>query len=97
VSSSSSRKTEAEKRFEEAQKRRVCFIISSYSLNIYIYPLQLAQRVAKLANKTHKDRVNEFNAHLETLSEHHDIPKVPSFALSKILPLILTIIQVGPG
>ncbi|KAF8899002.1 hypothetical protein BD779DRAFT_1666749 [Infundibulicybe gibba] len=52
------RKTEAEKRFEEAQKRR------------------LAQRVAKLATKTHKDRVNEFNSHLESLSEHHDIPKV---------------------
>ncbi|KAF8078882.1 hypothetical protein FPV67DRAFT_1466747 [Lyophyllum atratum] len=57
-SNSSSRKTEAEKRFEEVQKRR------------------LAERVAKLANKTHKDRVNEFNAHLESLSEHHDIPKV---------------------
>ncbi|TFK36960.1 hypothetical protein BDQ12DRAFT_686160 [Crucibulum laeve] len=55
---SSSRKTEAEKRFEEAQKRR------------------LAERVAKLAHKTHKDRVNEFNNHLESLSEHHDIPKV---------------------
>jgi hypothetical protein len=38
--------------------------------------LQLAERVAKLANKTHKDRVSEFNAHLESLSEHHDIPKV---------------------
>ncbi|KAL0951535.1 hypothetical protein HGRIS_008219 [Hohenbuehelia grisea] len=55
---SSDRKTEAEKRFEEVQKRR------------------LAERVAKLAHKTHKDRVNEFNSHLETLSEHHDIPKV---------------------
>lgn len=32
--------------------------------------------MAKLAGKTHKDRVNEFNAHLESLSEHHDIPKV---------------------
>ncbi|KAK7064080.1 hypothetical protein R3P38DRAFT_2822293 [Favolaschia claudopus] len=37
---------------------------------------RLAQKVAKLANKTHKDRVSEFNAHLESLSEHHDIPKV---------------------
>nr|AFB35533.1 putative C31G5.21 protein [Volvariella volvacea] len=58
VPASSSRKTEAEKRFEEVQRRR------------------LAQRVAKLAGKTHKDRVAEFNAHLESLSEHHDIPKV---------------------
>ncbi|KAF7347683.1 hypothetical protein MVEN_01525400 [Mycena venus] len=52
------RKTDAERRFEEVQRRR------------------LAERVAKLANKTHKDRVSEFNAHLESLSEHHDIPKV---------------------
>jgi len=37
---------------------------------------QMAERVAKLAGKTHKDRVNEFNAKLEALSEHHDIPKV---------------------
>ncbi|KAJ7631143.1 hypothetical protein FB45DRAFT_917627 [Roridomyces roridus] len=57
-SGSSDRKTDAEKRFEEVQRRR------------------LAQRVSKLANKTHKDRVSEFNAHLESLSEHHDIPKV---------------------
>ncbi|KAF8913110.1 hypothetical protein CPB84DRAFT_1820565 [Gymnopilus junonius] len=57
-SSSSTRKTEAERRFEEVQKRR------------------LEHRIAKLAHKTHKDRVAEFNAHLESLSEHHDIPKV---------------------
>ncbi|KAG6910536.1 hypothetical protein DXG01_009955 [Tephrocybe rancida] len=57
-SGGSSKKTEAEKRFEEVQKRR------------------LAERVAKLASKTHKDRVSEFNNHLESLSEHHDIPKV---------------------
>ncbi|KZV99049.1 DUF1754-domain-containing protein [Exidia glandulosa HHB12029] len=37
---------------------------------------RLAKRVAKLASKTHKERVSEFNAKLETLSEHHDIPKV---------------------
>ncbi|KAF8973532.1 hypothetical protein BDZ97DRAFT_2053315 [Flammula alnicola] len=58
VASSSTRKTEAERRFEEVQKRR------------------LEKRISKLANKTHKDRVSEFNAHLESLSEHHDIPKV---------------------
>jgi hypothetical protein len=37
---------------------------------------QLEKKVAKMANKTHKDRVNEFNSKLEALSEHHDIPKV---------------------
>jgi len=58
AASSSDRKTAAEKRFEEAQRKR------------------LAQKVVKLANKSHKDRVNEFNTKLEALSEHHDIPKV---------------------
>ncbi|KAF7303176.1 hypothetical protein MKEN_01281300 [Mycena kentingensis (nom. inval.)] len=52
------RKTDAERRFEQVQRRR------------------LEQRVAKVAAKSHKDRVSEFNAHLESLSEHHDIPKV---------------------
>ena len=40
--------------------------------------MKLAEKVAKLANTTHKDRVNEFNSKLEALSEHHDIPKVCS-------------------
>ncbi|KDQ20328.1 hypothetical protein BOTBODRAFT_62631 [Botryobasidium botryosum FD-172 SS1] len=35
-----------------------------------------AERVARLAAQTHKDRVHEFNSKLEALSEHHDIPKV---------------------
>ncbi|EPT01516.1 hypothetical protein FOMPIDRAFT_1048672 [Fomitopsis schrenkii] len=52
------RKTPAEKRFEEVQRKR------------------LAEKVARLAHKTHKDRVHEFNSKLEALSEHHDIPKV---------------------
>ncbi|KIK96395.1 hypothetical protein PAXRUDRAFT_826019 [Paxillus rubicundulus Ve08.2h10] len=52
------RKTDAERRFEEVQRRR------------------LFAKVAKMAHRTHKDRVNEFNAKLESLSEHHDIPKV---------------------
>ncbi|KAK7695272.1 hypothetical protein QCA50_002462 [Cerrena zonata] len=56
--SSSDRKTAAEKRFEEVRRKR------------------LAEKVAKLADKSHKDRVNEFNNKLEALSEHHDIPKV---------------------
>ncbi|KAI1789827.1 hypothetical protein LXA43DRAFT_1019761 [Ganoderma leucocontextum] len=37
---------------------------------------RLAEKVARLASKSHKDRVSEFNAKLEALSEHHDIPKV---------------------
>ncbi|KAI9512528.1 DUF1754-domain-containing protein [Russula earlei] len=37
---------------------------------------RLADKVKKLARKTHKDRVHELNTKLEALSEHHDIPKV---------------------
>ncbi|KAF8460977.1 DUF1754-domain-containing protein [Russula ochroleuca] len=55
---SDERRTAAEKRFQEVQRKR------------------LADKVKKLAGKTHKDRVNDFNTKLETLSEHHDIPKV---------------------
>lgn len=33
-------------------------------------------RILKKASKTHKQRVEEFNKHLDSLSEHYDIPKV---------------------
>ncbi|THH11604.1 hypothetical protein EW145_g528 [Phellinidium pouzarii] len=54
----SDNKTDAERRFEEVQRRR------------------MAERVNKMAINSHKDRVHLFNAKLEALSEHHDIPKV---------------------
>lgn len=34
------------------------------------------ERVMKKAEKTHKERVEDFNRHLDELSEHYDIPKV---------------------
>lgn len=34
------------------------------------------ERILKKAQKTHKQRVEEFNKHLDSLSEHYDIPKV---------------------
>ncbi|KAL2517435.1 hypothetical protein Adt_13682 [Abeliophyllum distichum] len=34
------------------------------------------QRLAKTANKSHRDRIKEFNHYLANLSEHYDIPKV---------------------
>ncbi|GAA97562.1 uncharacterized protein L969DRAFT_68660 [Mixia osmundae IAM 14324] len=37
---------------------------------------RLADKVAKQAQVTHKDRVASFNSKLESLSEHYDIPKV---------------------
>ena len=35
-----------------------------------------AERILEKAKKSHKKRVEEFNAHLDSLSEHYDIPKV---------------------
>ncbi|KAM6920903.1 protein FAM32A-like [Xenentodon cancila] len=34
------------------------------------------ERILKKASKTHKHRVEDFNRHLDTLTEHYDIPKV---------------------
>jgi protein FAM32A len=35
-----------------------------------------AERLAKVAAKSHRERVQEYNEKLSKLSEHHDIPKV---------------------
>jgi protein FAM32A len=32
--------------------------------------------IAKMAAKTHREKVQEFNVYLSKLSEHHDIPRV---------------------
>jgi protein FAM32A len=32
--------------------------------------------IAKMAAKTHREKVQEFNLYLSKLSEHHDIPRV---------------------
>lgn len=71
-------KTEAELKFEEAQRQRVnnigCFTQDLLIFFFFFY--KQMERVSKAANKSHKDRVSEFNQKLEKLSEHHDIPKV---------------------
>lgn len=36
----------------------------------------MLEKAAAMAEKTHKQRVQEFNEKLEKLSEHYDIPKV---------------------
>lgn len=33
-------------------------------------------RMAKEANKSHRDRIQDFNQYLANMSEHYDIPKV---------------------
>ncbi|CAH2050556.1 unnamed protein product [Thlaspi arvense] len=35
-----------------------------------------AHRLAKTANKSHRDRIQDFNQYLANMSEHYDIPKV---------------------
>ncbi|XP_044471439.1 protein FAM32A-like isoform X2 [Mangifera indica] len=35
-----------------------------------------SQRLAKLATKSHRDRIQDFNQYLANLTEHYDIPKV---------------------
>ncbi|XP_063029555.1 protein FAM32A-like [Melospiza melodia melodia] len=37
---------------------------------------QQRERILKKASEPHKQRVEEFNRHLDALTEHHDIPKV---------------------
>lgn len=34
------------------------------------------ERISKMASKSHRERVQEFNEYLTNLTEHHDIPKV---------------------
>lgn len=34
------------------------------------------QKLAKVANKSHRDRISDFNQYLANMSEHYDIPKV---------------------
>lgn len=42
------------------------------------------EKTRKMAMKSHRERVNEFNAALESLSEHHDIPRVRQAVLHPV-------------
>ncbi|CAA0829529.1 Unknown protein [Striga hermonthica] len=35
-----------------------------------------SQKLAKTSNKSHRDRIQDFNQYLANMSEHYDIPKV---------------------
>ncbi|KAK4127539.1 DUF1754-domain-containing protein [Parathielavia appendiculata] len=56
-------KTETERRFAEAKRKRLKELAES-------------GRIRPELLKTHKQRVEELNAHLARLSEHHDMPKI---------------------
>eukprot|EP01091_Cochliopodium_minus_P000296 TRINITY_DN1029_c0_g1_i1.p1 TRINITY_DN1029_c0_g1~~TRINITY_DN1029_c0_g1_i1.p1 ORF type:complete len:119 (+),score=47.07 TRINITY_DN1029_c0_g1_i1:99-455(+) len=38
--------------------------------------LRKREKIEKLANKSYRDKLKDYNSFLDTLSEHHDIPKV---------------------
>ncbi|KAJ3323688.1 hypothetical protein HDV06_001418 [Boothiomyces sp. JEL0866] len=41
-----------------------------------IQKMRLEEKIEKAAEKSHKERVADFNKYLSSLSEHHDIPRV---------------------
>ncbi|KAI1432649.1 hypothetical protein GGR50DRAFT_673319 [Xylaria sp. CBS 124048] len=56
-------KTEAERRHEEAMKKKMQRMLEDPTLSSEI-------------RKTHKERVESLNTYLSKLSEHHDMPKI---------------------
>lgn len=48
-------------------------------------------RLAKISNKSHRDRIEEFNQYLANMSEHYDIPKVGPGWLNQIPAYIICI------
>jgi hypothetical protein len=66
--------TESERKFEEVQRIRVSE--DGFAEGSHAHQFQREERAKKTATQSHKDRVAEYNAKLERLSEHHDMPKV---------------------
>ncbi|KAI1414214.1 DUF1754-domain-containing protein [Hypoxylon sp. FL1857] len=56
-------KTEAERRHEEANRKKMFKMLED-------------PKVASEFRKTHKERVEGLNTYLSKLSEHHDMPKI---------------------
>ncbi|KAI1761391.1 DUF1754-domain-containing protein [Hypoxylon sp. FL1150] len=56
-------KTEAERRHEEANKKKMMKMLEDPKLALEF-------------RKTHKERVEGLNTYLSKLSEHHDMPKI---------------------
>ncbi|KAI1464631.1 DUF1754-domain-containing protein [Daldinia caldariorum] len=56
-------KTEAERRYEEANRKKMLKMLED-------------PKVASEFRKTHKERVEGLNTYLSKLSEHHDMPKI---------------------
>jgi protein FAM32A len=77
--SSGTGKTEAQRRHEEIKRKRVSYKKKAlYTRREYtLTPLKLDDRLKREGGaKTHKQRVEELNKYLSTLSEHHDMPRI---------------------
>lgn len=85
------KRTKAELAFQKMQEKMVtltfnlmssthCYQLSNLKDRInsffFLHPLQQTERIKQKASMTHKQRVEEFNRHLDSLTEHFDIPKV---------------------
>ncbi|KAI0167172.1 DUF1754-domain-containing protein [Hypoxylon sp. FL1284] len=57
------RKTEAERRHDEANRKKMMKMLED-------------PKLASEFRKTHKERVEGLNTYLSKLSEHHDMPKI---------------------
>ena len=68
ISSAHRTSTKAEQHFEEVQRKRVCDLVCELT--------QLQQTARKEAHLSHKDKIKSFNAYLDSLSEHNDMPKI---------------------
>lgn len=78
-------KTETERRFAEAKRKRVCLTAAipapsspatRTDNHAQLKELTESGRVRPELLKTHKQRVEDLNSHLSRLSEHHDMPKI---------------------
>lgn len=71
VTTTQTAKTEAERKHEEMRRKRVSIRLESHDERLT--QSQLEERLKREGTKTHKERVEEFNKYLSTLSEHHDM------------------------
>lgn len=76
-------KTEAERRHEEAQRKKVraAPLLPGHDRDCWLTVppwqfLKLSEGARPELLKTHKERVEELNTYLSKLSEHHDMPKI---------------------
>nr|XP_042128613.1 protein FAM32A-like [Peromyscus maniculatus bairdii] len=66
------------KKIEEKEEKRHCLDKRTPAQVAFgkMQEKRQMERILKKASKTHKQRVEDFNRHLDTLTEHYDIPKV---------------------